>query len=132
MKIVIYQKGKWEYDKFVSLTTLQENYPLVKRGYKEKSLLLKYRLLYSFKLLLVGKIPEKAILTLNLKEFRDDKESRLIVTIEAVNHNEYLSEVQKMVYNSSTNHLTIYCKNLKQPINIGFFMDEKPYTLFSY
>ena len=113
MKIVIYQKGKWEYDKFVSLTTLQENYPLVKRGYKEKRLLLKYRLLYSFKLLLVGKIPEKAFLTLNLKEFRDDKESRLIVTIEAVNHNEYLSEVQKMVYNSSTNHLTIYCKNLK-------------------
>jgi hypothetical protein len=113
MKIVIYQKGKWEYDKFVSLTTLQENYPLVKRGYKEKSLLLKYRLLYSFKLLLVGKIPEKAILILNLKEFRDDKESRLTVTIEAVNHNEYLSEVQKMAYNSSTNHLTIYCKNLK-------------------
>ena len=37
MKIVIYQKGKWEYDKFVSLTTLQENYPLVKRGYKEKA-----------------------------------------------------------------------------------------------
>ena len=113
MKIVIYQKGKWEYDKFLSLTTSQENYPLVKRGYKEKRLLLQYRLLYLFKLLLVGEIPEKAILTLNLKGFRDDKESRLTVTIEAVNHNEYLSEVQKMVYNSSTNHLTIYCKNLK-------------------
>lgn len=54
MKIVIYQKGKWEYDKFVSLTTLQENYPLIKRGYKEKRLLLQYRLLYLFKLLLVG------------------------------------------------------------------------------
>jgi hypothetical protein len=55
MKIVIYQKGKWEYDKFVSLTTSQENYPLIKRGYKEKRLLLQYRLLYLFKLLLVGK-----------------------------------------------------------------------------
>lgn len=113
MKIVIYQKGKWEYDKFVSLTTLQENYPLVKRGYKEKSLLLKYRLLYSFKLLLVGKMPEKAILILNLKGFRDDKESRLTVTVEAINHNTNLSEIHKMIYNTSTNHLTIYCENLK-------------------
>jgi len=113
MKIVIYQKGEWKYDKFVSLTTLQENYPLVKRGYKEKSLLLKYRLLYSFKLLLVGKIPEKAILTLNLKEFRDDKESRLTVTVEAINHNKNLSEIHKMIYNTDTNNLTIYCENLK-------------------
>lgn len=113
MKIIVYQKGKLEYDKFVSLTTSQEDYPLIKRGYKEKRLLLQYRLLYLFKLLLVGEIPEKAILTLNLKGFRYDKESRLTVTVEAVNHNEYLSEVQKMVYNSSTNHLTIYCKNLK-------------------
>lgn len=113
MKIVIYQKGKWEYDRFVGLTTLQENYPLVKRGYKEKRLLLQYRLLYLFKLLLVGEIPKKAILTLNLKEFRDDKESRLTVTVEAVNYNKNLSEIQKMVYNTSTNHLTIYCKDLK-------------------
>lgn len=113
MKIVIYQKGKWEYDKFVSLIHLQENYPLAERGYKEKSLLLKYRLLYFFKLLLVGEIPEKAILTLNLKEFRYDKESRLTVTVEAINHNKNLSEIQKMVYNTNTNHLTIYCKDLK-------------------
>ena len=113
MKIVIYQKGKWDYDKFVSLTTLQENYPLVKRGYKEKSLLLKYRLLYSIKLLLVGKMPEKAFLTLNLKEFRDNKESRLTVTVEAINHNKNLSEIQKMIYNTSTNRLTIYCTDLK-------------------
>jgi hypothetical protein len=113
MKIVIYQKGKWEYDKFVSLTTLQENYPLIKRGYKEKRLLLQYRLLYLFKLLLVGEIPEKAILTLDLKGFRDDKESRLTVAIEAINHNKNLSEIQKMVYNTSTNRLTIYCEDLK-------------------
>lgn len=113
MKIVIYQKGKWEYDKFVSLTTLQENYPLVKRGYKEKRLLLQYRLLYLFKLLLVVETPEKAILTLNLKEFRDDKESRLTVTVEAINHNKNLSEIQKMIYNTSTNRLTIYCEDLK-------------------
>lgn len=113
MKIVVYQKGKLEYDKFVSLTTSQEDYPLIKRGYKEKRLLLQYRLLYLFKLLLVGEIPEKAILTLNLKEFRYDKESRLIVTVEAINHNKILSEIQKMVYNTNTNHLTIYCKALK-------------------
>ena len=113
MKIVIYQKGKWEYDKFVSLTTLQENYPLVERGYKEKRLLLQYRLLYLSKLLLVGETPEKAILTLNLKEFRDDKESRLTVTVEAINHNKNLSEIQKMIYNTSTNRLTIYCEDLK-------------------
>lgn len=98
---------------YLSLTTLQENYPLVKRGYKEKSLLLKYRLLYSFKLLLVGKMPEKAFLTLNLKEFRDDKESRLTVTVGAINHNKNLSEIQKMIYNTSTNRLTIYCEDLK-------------------
>lgn len=36
MKIVIYQKGKWEYDKFVSLTTLQENYPWLKEVIKKK------------------------------------------------------------------------------------------------
>ena len=113
MKIVIYQKGKWEYDKFVSLTTSQENYPLIKRGYKEKRLLLQYRLLYLFKLLLVGEIPEKAILTLNLKGFRDDKESRMTVTVGAINHNKNLSEIQKMVYNTSTNRLTIYCEDLK-------------------
>lgn len=113
MKIVIYQKGKWKYDKFVSLIHLQENYPLVERGYKEKSLLLKYRLLYAFKLLLVGKMPEKAILTLNLKGFCYDKESRLTVTVEAINHNKNISEIQKMVYNTNTNHLTIYCKDLK-------------------
>lgn len=113
MKIVIYQKGKWEYDKFVSLTTLQENYPLIKRGYKEKRLLLQYRLLYLFKLLLVGKHLKKAILTLNLKEFRDDKESRLTVTVETINHNKNLSEIQKMVYNTNTNRLTIYCEDLK-------------------
>ena len=86
---------------------------MVERGYKEKSLLLKYRLLYSFKLLLVGELPEKAILTLKLKEFRDDKESRLTVTVEAINHNKNLSEIQKMVYNTDTNNLTIYCKDLK-------------------
>lgn len=113
MKIVVYQKGKLEYDKFVSLTTSQEDYPLIKRGYKEKRLLLQYRLLYLFKLLLVGEIPEKAILTLNLKGFSYDKESRLIVTVEAINHNKILSEIQKMVYNTNTNHLTIYCKALK-------------------
>ena len=113
MKIVIYQKGKWEYDKFVSLTTSQENYPLIKRGYKEKRLLLQYRLLYLFKLLLVVEMPEKAILTLNLKGFRDDKESRLTVTVEAINHNKNLSEIQKMIYNTSTNRLTIYCEDLK-------------------
>jgi hypothetical protein len=113
MKIVIYQKGKWEYDRFVGLTTLQENYPLIKRGYKEKRLLLQYRLLYLFKLLLVGEIPKKAILTLDLKGFRDDKESRLTVTVEAINHNKNLSEIQKMVYNTDTNNLTIYCKDLK-------------------
>lgn len=98
---------------YLSLTTLQENYPLVERGYKEKSLLLKYRLLYSFKLLLIGKMPKKAILTLNLKGFHYDKESRLTVTVEAINHNTNLSEIQKMVYNTNTNHLTIYCKALK-------------------
>lgn len=86
---------------------------MAKRGYKEKSLLLKYRLLYSFKLLLIGKMPKKAILTLNLKEFRDDKESRLTVTVEAINHNKNLSEIQKMVYNTDSNNLTIYCKDLK-------------------
>ena len=59
MKIVVYQKGKLEYDKFVSLTTSQEDYPLIKRGYKEKRLLLQYRLLYLFKLLLVGKYLKK-------------------------------------------------------------------------
>ena len=86
---------------------------MVERGYKEKSLLLKYRLLYSFKLLLVGKMPKKAILTLDLKGFRDDKESRLTVTVGAINHNKNLSEIQKMVYNTDTNNLTIYCKDLK-------------------
>ena len=75
--------------------------------------MLKYRLLYFFKLLFIGEAPQKAILTLNLKEFRDDKESRLTVTIEAVNHNEYLSEIHKMIYNTDTNNLTIYCKDLK-------------------
>ena len=86
---------------------------MIKRGYKEKRLLLQYRLLYLFKLLLVGEIPEKAILTLNLKGVRDDKESRLTVTVEAINHNKNLSEIQKMIYNTTTNHLTIYCEDLK-------------------
>lgn len=113
MKIVIYQKGKWEYDRFVNLKSLQEGYSLIERGYKERNLLLKYRFLYFFKLLFIGEAPQKAILTLDLKELRNDEESRIVVTVETINHNKNISEIQKMVYNTNTNHLTIYCKDLK-------------------
>lgn len=112
MKIIIYQKGKWEYNKFVTLKTL-DNQNLIQRGFMNKSLSLKYRLLYLFKLILnTSKVPQKAKLTLEYTDRYDKEQTEMIVNIKAISHYKNISEVEKMVYDTNSNHLTIYCKDL--------------------
>lgn len=112
MKIIIYQKGKWEFNKFVALKTL-DNQNLIQRGFWNKSLPLKHRLLYLFKLLLdASKVPQKAKLTLEYTDRYDKEQTEMTVNIEAISHYKNISEVEKMVFDTNANHLTIYCKDL--------------------
>lgn len=112
MKIIIYQKGKWEYNKFISLKTL-DNQNLIQRGFMNKSLSLKYRLLYLFKLILnTSKVPQKAKLTLEYTDRNNHEQTELLVNIETINHYKNISEVEKMVYDTNANQLTIYCNDL--------------------
>lgn len=112
MKIIIYQKGKWEYNKFISLKTL-DNQNLIQRGFRNKSLSLKYRLLYLFKLILnTSKVPQKAKLTLEYTDRNNHEQTELLVNIETINHYKNISEVEKMVYDTNANQLTIYCNDL--------------------
>lgn len=112
MKIIIYQKGKWEYNKFINLKTL-DNQNLIQRGFRKKNLSLKHRFLYLFKLLLdTSKVPQKAKLTLEYTDRYDKEQTEMIVNIKAISHYKNISEVEKMVYDTNSNHLTIYCKDL--------------------
>lgn len=69
--------------------------------------------MYLFKLILnASKVPQKVKLTLEYTDRYNHEQTELIVNVEAINHYKNISEVEKMVYDTNANQLTIYCNDL--------------------
>lgn len=117
MKICVYKKGLFNdnHDMFVSLKTAnlkdEDRVPLIEPGYKAR-LKLRYKIKHMFNLILYGKDFTEGIVTFDTSHTFSDKQVTMRVKVEIYGGNSFASVVDRIIYNTDSDTLTIHCDDL--------------------
>ena len=112
MDICVYKKGLFNnnHDMFISLKT-SDGISLIEPGYKAR-LKLRYKIKHMFNLILYGKNITEAVVTFDTSRTFTNEQRTMRVKVETYGNNTYASVVDRIIYDTDSDTLTIHCDSL--------------------